>query len=536
MKNLVEKYLQTDLMKNRFGHFGFHFRTDWKNPVTHTRTRELTLINQIPSFIQVSLMVPAWRCLVLLAVVMQTGCADREAINSMQGDLREEKLKVEAYKKDAIKARDNLYAANQEALQAEQSVTEYQAKIDLLKSQIEELKGIKVLENIGAAIGRDKEGRVVSVNMISKPFTNDQIDVLKNFPSIKEVLMDGPSINLETFDILKELPLLEKLELSVSATNAECLKKLEDLQNLTFLQLKRTSVTDDSMAVLAKFPKLQQIRVGQTKIGDEGLQHLKSLKTLTALDLTDCNRVSDAGLAYLVALPKLKMLKVWGQGVTNEGLKSIGQMKSLEVLGMNDTRIDDEGMQAINTLEKLKEVSFGRTAISDFGIMQLTGSTGMKKMVLRDTNITDEALKFIGQLKNIEVLDLSECSSPGPTDIGIEELVGLPKLKDLNLWSTKVGDGAVEAIVKIPNLVRLNLDATKISDASMAFLPSLENLTWLHIGSTKITEKQISELYKLSKLKYLNLSFTEASFSDAVDEIYEKLKEATSEGCEIVGL
>ena len=181
--------------------------------------------------------------------------------------------------------------------------------------------------------------------------------------------------------------------------------------------------------------------------------------------------------------------------------------------------------------------------ISDerIGQQELTTSldnvgTGTNSLKSRAQGLKKKALKFIGQLKNIEVLDLSECSSPGPTDIGIEELVGLPKLKDLNLWSTKVGDGAVEAIVKIPNLVRLNLDATKISDASMAFLPSLENLTWLHIGSTKITEKQISELYKLSKLKYLNLSFTEASFSDAVDEIYEKLKEATSEGCEIVGL
>ena len=113
------------------------------------------------------------------------------------------------------------------------------------------------------------------------------------------------------------------------------------------------------MAVLAQYPSIQQIRVGQTKVGDEGLKYLEGKESITALDLTDCNKVSDTGLAYLVTLPKLKMLKVWGKAITNKGLNSIGKISSLEVLGMNDTGIDDEGMQALNELVNLKEVSFG---------------------------------------------------------------------------------------------------------------------------------------------------------------------------------
>ena len=70
----------------------------------------------------------------------------------------------------------------------------------------------------------------------------------------------------------------------------------------------------------------------------------------------------------------------------------------------------------------------------------------------------------------------------------------------------------------------------------MQHLPKLENLTWLHIGSTKTSDKQIQFLYELKKLKYLNLSFTEISFSDSIDDIYDKLKESTAKGCEIVGL
>ena len=187
-------------------------------------------------------------------------------------------------------------------------------------------------------------------------------------------------------------------------------------------------------------------------------------------------------------------------------------------------------------LNQLKEVYFARTAVADFGIMQLTGATRMKKMVLRDTNITDEGLKFVGKMLELETLDLSECSSPGPTDLGMEYLIGLPRLKDLNLWSTKVGDGAVTAISQMKNVVRLNLDATQITDNSLSDLGKMEQLTWLHIGSTKITDKQVAQLYGLKNLTYINLSFTEASFSDDVFDIYDRLKESLADGCTIVGL
>ena len=64
------------------------------------------------------------------------------------------------------------------------------------------------------------------------------------------------------------------------------------------------------------------------------------------------------------------------------------------------------------------------------------------------------------KMKNLEILDMSECTSPGPTDEGIKELTNLPKLWDVNLWSTKVSDGAVEAISGIKTVTRLNLNTT----------------------------------------------------------------------------
>lgn len=469
-------------------------------------------------------------------LICASGCNNQE-VQNLKERLDHEKRRTAAFKDDASKAKDDLYAAEAESKRAMQAAEDLRAEVQTLKDKIDEINGVKQLQELGAELKRDENGNVVSFNLMGvESFTNEDIDALKNLKSVREVYMTGPSINVGTYEILAQLPRLKVLEASISGTNTECLEKLVGLKELTYLQLKRTSVTDDSMAVLAKYPKLEQIRVGQTKIGDEGLKHLQNLKTLTALDLTDCNRVSDQGLTYLEDLPRLKMLKVWGKSVTNKGLESIGKMKALEVLGMNDTRIDDEGMFAIGGLTKLKEVYFVRTAVADFGIMQLTGATNMKKMVLRDTNITDEALRFIGKMKQLEILDLSECSSPGPSDNGMEHLLGLQKLKDLNLWSTKIGDAGVAAIAKIKSVVRLNLDATKITDACMADLNKMTQLSWLHIGSTKISEKQIDKLYDLNKLKYLNLSFTEASFSDSVDEIYDKLKESTADGCEIAGL
>ncbi|MEC9091921.1 MAG: hypothetical protein VX438_04390 [Planctomycetota bacterium] len=465
-----------------------------------------------------------------------SGCNDQEK-QSLRHQLTQQKRRADAYREDAAQKQKAAYAADDRRKNAVMESDKLRAEIQRLKAQIDEINGIKKLQALGAVIKRNDRGNVVSFDMLNvESFTNDQLKPLENFKSVQEVYLTGPSINPATFDILSKLPNLRLLETSVSGTNSECLKKLSGLKQLAYLQLKRTSVNDATMAILATFPNLQQIRVGQTKVGDVGLAHLQNLKTLVALDLTDCNKVSDTGLGHLENLPKLKMLKVWGKGITNKGLESIGKISNLEVLGMNDTRIDDEGMFAVNGLTKLKEVSFARTAVSDFGIMQLTGATNMKKMVLRDTNITDEALKYIGKMNELEILDLSECSSPGPTDVGMEQLVGLPKLKDINLWSTKVSDGTVAAVAKMQKVVRLNLDATQITDNCMANLQQMKQLTWLHIGSTKISDKEISNLYQLDKLKYINLSFTEASFSEAVDDIYDRLKKSTADSCEIIGL
>ena len=221
--------------------------------------------------------------LALISVTLHPGC-NEDKIRSLDTQLSEANKRVEAFKKDAIDARNGIDDAKEKARVAQQAAEDLRKQLASKQEDIDNLFGLKEL---GADVKRDAEGNVVSVSLLSKPFTKEQFALLKNFPTVKEVYIDGPSISVDTFKVLKELPQLTKLEASVSGTNTECLQQLVGLKNLTYLQLKRTSVNDESMAVLAQYPSIQQIRVGQTKVGDEGLKYLEGKESITALDLTD---------------------------------------------------------------------------------------------------------------------------------------------------------------------------------------------------------------------------------------------------------
>ena len=129
-------------------------------------------------------------------------------------------------------------------------------------------------------------------------------------------------------------------------------------------------------------------------------------------------------------------------------------------------------------------------------------------------------------------LDLSETNSPGVTDAASEQFAKMKKIKDLNFWSTQVGDDLVEKLAGLKTLTRLNLDKTNITNASIKQLTKMPQLTWLHIGSNApINDDAIEDLLKLPNLKYLNITGCKIS-----DEGFLQLDDALSpKGCIVIG-
>ena len=66
------------------------------------------------------------------------------------------------------------------------------------------------------------------------------------------------------------------------------------------------TLADDELRQLAKLPKLRELWLGDTEVSDAGLAHLRSLKTLTVLEVSQ-TKVTAEGLRRLKQLlPRLK--------------------------------------------------------------------------------------------------------------------------------------------------------------------------------------------------------------------------------------
>jgi hypothetical protein len=92
---------------------------------------------------------------------------------------------------------------------------------------------------------------------------------------------------------------------------------------------------------------------------------------------------------------------------------------------------------------------------------------------------TDETLRQLANLRNLEVLDLTNSRI---TDRGLKYLSGLTKL------------------------TYLRLDGTRTTDAGLAELRNLTNLETLDLCNTDVSERGLSNVHRMRKLKELFVS------------------------------
>ncbi len=445
-----------------------------------------------------------------LTLTTQTGCETtdyrpvifKKKIKELEDQVA--KIKVNAVPADLV--------ARIESLEKEVVQLRYS------NAELKEAQAVSVLKASGAKWEINELTGMVNEVDLSTTRNNDSLIVLPDFSALESIKLNGTQVDPRTFTVLGKCVSLQRIELEKAPVTVAGLKKLRSLKNLKYLQLFRSDVSDEGLAIIAEMNGLEQLRCGQTRVGDDGVKHLVKLKSLKAIDLSDCNRVSDLGLETLGQLPELSFVKVWGPQITDEGMKSLGQLKSLRVLGLNDTAVTDEGIAELANCKELAEIHLFRTAVGDKGIEVLADLPKMKYFNLRDTRISDESLKMLAEVEGLEKLDLSEASSPGVTNASAECFAKMTNLKELNLWATAVGDEVAKELGGLKSLTRLNLDKTKLTNEGVKEIAKLTQLTWLHIGSNQIDDEAGKGLLKLANLKYLNISKTQIS-----DDLYFEL-------------
>lgn len=227
----------------------------------------------------------------------------------------------------------------------------------------------------------------------------------------------------------------------------------------------------------------------------------------------DSAKGSDADLAHLKGLPFVRELSaVEVRGVTDAGLASLAGHPSLKTLKLERSSVGDAGMAHLQKLPKLEDLDLRRTGVTAAGYREVGKLSRLKRLwVVLNQGFNDECLLAIKDLKNLEVLDMQDCSLP--TEKGLVVLKEFPKLRNVRLYGPSINDNVLSYLKGAKELRVLSLEqCSGVTADGLASLSGLNNLTELVLfGALKTNDAAVANLAGLTKLQKLELRQTPIS-------------------------
>jgi internalin A len=182
--------------------------------------------------------------------------------------------------------------------------------------------------------------------------------------------------------------------------------------------------------------------------------------------------------------------KVTDKTVT-EVMKYRTGLEHLEFLHIQGSKLTSEGMKEIYGLPSLTHLwLMGNGDVTDAGISALKELPKLRDLQLLSTRVTGTGLKPDGT-PNLENLDLRQC--PVTTD-GLKAVAGYKKLRTLHLAWTRVED--VSPLKQLTTLKELSLSGTLVTDENLATLDNAA-LETLWVNRTKVTGAGLKGLKSL---------------------------------------
>jgi Leucine-rich repeat (LRR) protein len=327
-----------------------------------------------------------------------------------------------------------------------------------------------MLQQAGAEITRDTEGRVVALKLEHRPIGDEEMAAVAEFPDLRR------------------------------------------------LYLARTRVTDAGLAHLAGL-RLERLSLWHTKITDAGLPVLGRLSSLRALDIHG-NPITDDGLAHLSNLNRLQLLNLRQTRVTGTGAKHLEPLRSLRYLELSHAPLTEQGTRQLLSLIHRTRMDLRDTPIRLAWIPDATAENVVGLVLNQhDTeprhHSTDQRLVLTGiraddlppleRFNHGRPLRWLHISGDCVTDETLPDLRKFPALDTLNLQNTRVTDATARRLAGMPNLTSIDFGGTSVTAAALDVLAALAGLEELAIDNTKLHGEQLGQLRRLANLKRLTV-------------------------------
>lgn len=183
-------------------------------------------------------------------------------------------------------------------------------------------------------------------------------------------------------------------------------------------------------------------------------------------------------------------------------------MLELEVVDNEDLKL-----QMVTTLQSTckGKRTYAQLCERQIALRELQQKGGPKKLTLPSKSTDSDLAKMLssGSFGNLECLSLAFTHV---TSACANDLIKLPSLRYLNLWSTQFGDNGLQLISEyLQKLQVLNLCETPVTDKGLACLATLKNLRKLNLNSTSLSKLTFEGLVKkLPALQECDVRYTDA--------------------------
>lgn len=265
-------------------------------------------------------------------------------------------------------------------------------------------------------------------------------------------------------------------------------------------------VDDIGLLTISKMTSLREVSIEcNFKITSDGIQLLSNLQ-LKSLNLRGCSQLCHQSVKWISLMTTLEILNLSEcSNIVTGPLDMFSSLQGLKELYMARCNLKDTSMLFLKDLEHLKVVDLHENAIGQETIEVLSSKESIKSINLSG-NLpigNDASLKSIGEMKNLEDLNIQKCGSIEGESIS--HLLNLRNVRHLLL--SDVRKHLPTQLHQLSNLTKLSLATCDISNNNMPSLGRLTNLVYLDLtGCFEITNHGIMCLSELTKLEYLNLS------------------------------
>jgi hypothetical protein len=117
--------------------------------------------------------------------------------------------------------------------------------------------------------------RVVSVVLVLRPATDDDLPVLRHIRPLHRVLLDGSKVTNAGLAHLQAIEELEWISVCDTAVTDAGLANLRGHPGLRMVHFRRCKVTDTGMGYLKDLPKLVHVNCAETQVTDAGADALR---------------------------------------------------------------------------------------------------------------------------------------------------------------------------------------------------------------------------------------------------------------------